>query len=231
MKRATALLIFLLMLALPTADAQFSGCKPGFCSPSATAPVVSSETWNPLDKSASVTLSVANTVATNVNTFAGVRSLGSHTTGKWYAEFFVTTMTGNIFDNDGLGLCTAATPLTAINQDPTSFWSRSTDGLMFNGNPSTTKSTGVLQGNTIGVAYDGSLNLVWMRNDVSPGSNSWVGTTAGANPATGTFGFNVSTTFGGNPVFLCMSGDNSTTDVVAIHHTFTYSPPVGYAPW
>src|SRR6516162_1052140 len=59
---------------------------------------VATTAWNPSDKGSGVTLSGSNLVATFTEvagTHEAVRSVASHSSGKFYAEFTVTTVVGN----------------------------------------------------------------------------------------------------------------------------------------
>ncbi len=185
--------------------------------------------WSDTDKTTGYVLSNSNFTASQTNTGGGVRSATSHTTGKWYVEFTVNTMTGNIFRNDGIGLCIASTPLTGLYSHPTNLFIRSTDGHVYNGNNAELAALGSLQGQVIGIAYDGDAGKTWVRSSTT--GNFWKGNGVGSagDPVTGTTGF--PSPFGGDPVFLFMGGDGGTTDIVTINDVLVYTPPAGFDPW
>jgi hypothetical protein len=214
-------------LIIPKAAGQFIGCLPAFCNVAVTpscAPI-SNNVWNASDKTVGITLSNSDKTTTAVNIGGGIRSVGSHISGNWYLELTVTTMTGNIFTNDGIGLCIASTPLGSLFANVTALFI-TVEGHIFNGNNAELGALSNLQGQIVGIAYNGGLGLTWARS--SSTSNIWRGSGAGGlgDPITGTDGY--PSPFGGNAVFAFMSGDGSTTDVVTINQVPTYAPPTGY---
>jgi hypothetical protein len=97
---------------------------------------------------------------------------------------------------------------------------------VFNGGNSELAALNTLQGQIIGIAWDGDNQLSWVRSEDT--ANVWFGTTidGSANPVTGAHGY--PSPFGGNSVFAFMGGDGGTTDVVTINQTPTYAVPSGY---
>lgn len=192
----------------------------------------STDTWNSADKTAGMILSNSDrTVTSTSGGNGGVRTIGSHSAGKYYFEILTGTFDGTIFDNDGLGIITGTQGLTTIPQGAGSFWVR-TDGLIYVGAASTTKSTNAIVSATIGFAIDLTAQRAWVRNSFN--ANDWIGTTSAPtpDPATGVDGFDVSSIFGvGVAVFPCMSGDNSSTDVATFNQTLTYAIPSGFSAW
>ncbi len=214
------------------APAQFGACLPGFCkgvAPPICGAVSSTDTWNPADKTAGMILSNGNKTVTSTNGgLGGVRTVGTHTTGKWYFELFVNTMTGNIFDSDGIGICTGAVPLASIPGNANSFWIRE-DGDMFLG-PSGLLTINALAGQTVGFAIDLDAQLLWARS--TGFGNSWTAGSYTSDPVTGLNGLDTSTVFGvGVAVYPCATGDATTTDVIDFNQTLTYAPPTGYCAW
>jgi len=184
--------------------------------------------WNPSDKSVGITLSNSNKTAAQASTvFGGVRSTTGHTTGKYYLELNVTTLSGNIFDINGIGLTTLAQSLSSIPSGA-SFWIRN-DGLMHVGGVSAGNSIDAPGGEIIGIAVDFDNQRIWARN-VRNG-NGWIGSGAGANPATTTNGIDISGVFGGVAGYLCMTTDTSTSENITINNTFTYAAPAGFSGW
>lgn len=112
-------------------------------------------TWNSADKSAQITLSGGDLIATNASasgTFSGVRSTDSHTTGKWYFE--LTLGSGNT--NAMVGFGTSGVVLTASfpggNADGQGYYQA--DGNKWTGGSGTAYGATYAAGDVIGVAID-----------------------------------------------------------------------------
>lgn len=187
------------------------------------------ETWSPTDN-VGFTLSSGNATASQTNQNGAVRTSGSHTTGKWYLELVINTMTGNIFDGDVVGLTLAGSPgsWTAA----TSFYLRN-DGLMFLGGVSVGVSVNSLHGaanNVLGFAIDRGNQTLWVRNQF--GGNTWTGPNFSlADPATNTNGIDISTVFGAAAVYSFLNADNTTTDIITINQSLTFTAPSGFLQW
>jgi hypothetical protein len=134
-----------------------------------------------------ITLSNANLTATQTAAATGnVRATAHHSSGKYYYEFLVNAVTGNM----QVGLCADALPLTeylgqssllSIGVDETSGWLGATG---------TITAPGLIVGHTYGMAIDLSgsasgLGKAWCK-DITAGGN-W-NANAGSDPVTGVGG-------------------------------------------
>lgn len=179
-------------------------------------------TWNGSDKSANVTLTGSNLIATASGASAWVRAVDRQLTGKFYWEC-TPTVWGNA--NTGVGFCpsSVATPTQAavgtcvviksgvINVDGVS--SGSTLGAR-------------LAADVISVAVDFGARLAWFR--VAAAGN-WNGS-ATANPATGAGGVAITSSGGGIPAFpLAIMGANLDAITANFGDTaFTGTVPSGF---
>lgn len=198
-------------------------------------------TWNPSDKSANVTLSGSNLIATITSgTNQGVRSTISHSTGKWYAEFkncfFSTTPSSS--SRGGVGIADSTYSLTAGpgSDNIHSAWVIQPPTVIV-GNASKIAgaiATAITTSVTIGVAVDVDNHLVWFTENGTTWNNG--GT---ANPATGVGGFSlVGTATMGPAIFLAAwlrwSLDGAPQDTATLNgggSAFTFSVPSGFSNW
>ena len=166
--------------ALPAGAGTFTLTDPG--TTKLTPPVAATTTWNPADKAAAITLSGSNLIATNnAGTDAVVRSVASHSTGKYYAEFKPT---------DGpamqIGLANSTSPLTTpgFGGDTNSVGTGNGGNIVFNG-VSVGGAWGFNGTDVLGIAVDLTAKLFWVR-DISTGQ-PW-NNSAGNSPETGVGG-------------------------------------------
>lgn len=125
-------------------------------------------TWSTTDKSASITLSGSNLVATTGGTFQGVRGVDLQTSGKYYFE--ITLTTGGSFQAIS-GLANRNASLTGVGSTPTGGVGvlGNTGNIFLNGS-STGISFGVrASGDIIGFAVDLDNKLIWCR--IAPSGN------------------------------------------------------------
>ena len=137
--------------------------------------------WNPSDKSAGITLSGGNLIATNTNNnICGVRAVDRQITGKFYWEVTYNTVT---YNGDAAGVINAAfalatIPITAPLGSPVI-------GLQQNGAMTggvTGPSFGAIAaGSVVCFALDAASGLFWARVGAAGNWNA----SATANPATG----------------------------------------------
>jgi len=141
-------------------------------------------TWNPADKSASLTLTGSNLIATAAAAFQGVRAIDRQVTGKYYFENTGTTW---ISGTASIGFSNSTTSLTVIS---------TANAITLSGGSGQIQTGGVqvatlgarANGDIIGMAIDCDARLVWFR--VAPSGN-WNGS-ATASPATGAGGLDCS---------------------------------------
>jgi len=157
-----------------------------------TAAAAATTTWDPSNKSTKITLSGGNLIATSgasAGAATAVRSVASHSTGKYYGEFTMTTKTAS--DSTCIGLVNASYAI-----DGASFIGQTANGMGYWDaneyvlNNLTTHPTGTATyttGDVISMAVDTTARLVWFRKN----GGNWIGTTSG-DPAAGTNGFDIS---------------------------------------
>jgi hypothetical protein len=169
-------------------------------------------TYNPSDKSATVTLSGGNLTATaTVATNIAVRSTVGLSTGKHYFEI-QATLSGASTSGSGEGICISSAPLTSVGVNATNALLVFRFGNIYFNGVDTTKSIGFLTfSNVVCFAIDFVNLRAWVRRD----NGNWNGDAA-ANPATNTNGIDISAVFGSNAAYVVQTfaanGDTSTAN-------------------
>jgi hypothetical protein len=153
----------------------------------ATPPTPATTAFDPASTSASLTLSNANlTAAANADNFGALtRSVNSHSTGKYYAEFTVDFwLTGGVSGNaQGVGICDSTQGIdTYMGADVHGIAYYQDGTVQFNGGVLTTIMTFAV-GNIISMAVDMGNQTIWWRVNGGNWNND-----AAANPATNTNG-------------------------------------------
>jgi hypothetical protein len=158
-------------------------------------------TWNPADKSATVTLSNGNLTAavdgvTNTG-LAGVRSTTTKASGKTYIKFTVPQSNGS---STRVGLANAAYSLvgSSLGINVNSLGYTNTGAVTVNGATIGTAAA-YTGGSVIDMVVDITGQLIWFRVDGGNWNNS-----AGANPNSGAGGFSLATLAAG-PYFGALS--------------------------
>jgi hypothetical protein len=166
---------------------------------------VANTTWNPADKSAGITLTGGNLIATG-GLSTGVRGVDRQTAGKFYFEYTMTTWAG--------ATCCGVATLAAGFSTASSLGVASVNaaGQVVCHGVSSGVSLGTrANGNIIGVAVDFTAKLIWFR--VAPAGN-W-NNNATYSPATGVGGVNISAIGGAGtsvyPYFASVTTANSVT--------------------
>jgi len=181
-------------------------------------------TWNPSDKSASITLTGSNLIATTSGS-GSLRAVDKQITGKFYWELTATTFTAS---TSGIGIASSvATPLTTNLASMTGTASVSRSGVIFVDATSTGISLGTItSGTVVGIAVDCSSRLIWFRLGAAGNWNN----SASANPATGSGGVATPGLGVGIPVFpaasLMLASDAVTANFG--DSAFTGSVPSGF---
>ena len=141
-------------------------------------------TWNPIDKSASVTLSGGNLVATCTGSSHAVRSIFSASSGKYYWECTITNLVG--YSNTGIGIANSSYDLDTFLGLLTNAWGRW---------QSTTRHDGASisyptfhTGDIISVAFDLDNGKIWWAHNGTwhDSGDPAAGTNAGYTGVTGT---------------------------------------------
>jgi hypothetical protein len=185
-------------------------------------------TWNPSDKSANITLSVGNLVATSITiSMVTARAVDSRTSGKYYWECLCNTFTSG---TSAVGMAPSTAALNAgiasggsgagtfgLNRNGAIVVSAVASGVTFGT---------ITSGSLICLAVDLSAQRVWCRLGAAGNWNNNVAN----NPATGVGG--VAITLGaalaGFPaVSLFANGDQVTANFG--DSAFTGAPPSGFA--
>ena len=150
-------------------------------------------TWSTTDKTASITLSGGNLVATATAGNQGIRSADKQITGKFYFELAFTLETGQA----NVGVASAGAALNNGNALATCAL-YANNGLVFLNNVSTGVNLGTrANGDIIGVAVDITNQLIWFR--VAPSGN-WNNNAAYAPGGSG--GISLASIFGaGIPLY------------------------------
>lgn len=157
-------------------------CGPGFFGGSGAAP--SGQTWNPADKSANITLSAGNLVATRgaaAAAYAAVRAV-SPVSGKKYWEIAITVSDAILVPGDFqiIGVMAATSTLSSYVGSDSGGWGYAIrEGALYTSGSTPISPGGLptaVQGDVIMFAVNSATNTLWI------GKN---GTWFGSNPSTG----------------------------------------------
>jgi hypothetical protein len=163
--------------------------------------MMANTTWNPADL-VNITLSGGNLIATSTAGSAGVRGIGSRSSGKYYWEYSYTFVNTNSFST---GICLATASITGASAVGIAFLSRSTGDITVSGTASGfSLGAPVAPGSVVGIAVDFTAKLLWFR--IAPSGN-WNGSGT-ANPATGTGGADI-TSISTGPLYPHMMAGTS----------------------
>lgn len=182
-------------------------------------------TWNPADKSADISLSSGNLVASRVAgsyAYRGVRATaGKDYTDDGYFEIAITAMESGGFIT--LGIATSSASLTGyVGSDAYGWGYYGADGgKKLNGGTPTAYGTNFAQGDVIGVAFKNG--KVWFAKN-----NTWNG-----DPAAGTgeaFSGITGTLLPMVGLYDAVAPLDSITGRFS-SASFSYSPPSGFSPW
>lgn len=166
-------------------------------------------TWNPSDKSATITLSGGNLLATSDGSVVdSVRSTIGKSSGKWYWEIELTTF---VVDSMAIGIRTSAESLATLCGDTTGGFGYNEFGEKRTNAVDTSYGIALAPGDIVGVAMDLDVGtLSFLVNNSSQG-----------------------VAFTGIPAatyYACYSSGFSTNEITANFGAtgFTYTPPSGY---
>lgn len=203
--------------------------------PPTGAGVAAPTTWNPADKSATVTLSGGNLVATSNGSANcdGVRGTNAHSSGKWYFEITAVVINGANLDFMYIGVADATASLAlrtglvnALGAVYRSNPSNSIGTLCANSDSTSISATAYTSGAVISVAVDVSNQLIyWAYN------GTWQNS---AVPASGTGGVGYITTAPVYPLFQDYSqssGDGMVATLNCGATAFSYTVPSGFTAW
>ena len=195
---------------------------------------MANSSWNPADKTASVTLTGSNLIATGAAANQAVRTVDKQTAGKFYWEFALTTV-GNT--GYGAGCANASAVLSTFYNVPSNGVMVYATGDIYLNNVLTGPNIGSFVSGTakLCMALDLTGNLCWARN--GPAGN-WNGSGT-ANPATGVGGMSVAAIvstglfaaagFNGSQSVTANFGDSAFTGVAPAGFTAGFPGPGGAA--
>jgi hypothetical protein len=188
-------------------------------------------TWNPADKSASITLSGGNLIAAGTSGVNSVRSVDQKTTGKFYWEITATAFANS---SSAVGVATLGWALSSGITSPTGGLASgvSRSGLIYANGSALIALGAIASGTIVCFAIDLVAGTIWIRSGAAgPWNNN-----ASFSPAAGTGGvslgasagtaFYVAATLSGDTVTL-NSGDSAFAG--AVPSTFTAGWPSAVA--
>lgn len=183
-------------------------------------------TWNSGDKSAGVTLTGSNLIATVGSAgFQGARSVYSTASGKYYWEWTYGT---NVTMSCGIGLSTLSLTAAGGANGIVGGAVANIVGSIFINSTSSSASLGSLAGSLVGIALNLDTQLIWFRKGAAGNWNN----SGTANPATGLGGFTL--TFvggGGTAAYAYMTATSASGGSVNANFgdtAFTGTPPATY---
>lgn len=142
-------------------------------------------TWSTTDKSASVTLTGGNLIATSGATQQSVRGAHPKRAGKYYFEITCNTVSNNNF---GVGIATFGQSLTpGAGTNPTNACAVYRGGGFYIDNSLGASGLNLVSGNLVCIAVDLDRGLIWARVGAAGNWNAG----ASNNPATGVGGLSV----------------------------------------
>jgi hypothetical protein len=169
-------------------------------------------TWNPSDKSPTITLTNFNLTATGTSTLGLVRSTNAYATGKYYFEVICSLASY-------VGISTAAEATTNYAGFTTGYAWQGSSGVVAHNNASAVSYTTWTAGTVIGVAYDGTNNKVFFAK-----ANVWQGS---ANPSTNTGGLAITA----STYYAVTTPQTGACSARFTPASQTYSPPTGFSAW
>ncbi len=147
--------------------------------------------WNSSDKSSGSTLDGTHLILSSTNTGVGegARSDLSHSTGKYYAEFTLTTLGFRV----SIGIGNSSWPFANRpgNADFDSCGVAESGDFYVAGGSSALITGGIAQGDTVDIAVDLTAQKFWARKNTQ-NWNTATGTVTTANVASGTGGVSFS---------------------------------------
>lgn len=198
--------------------------------------VVKPTTLNPLDKSATVTLSNNNLTATLASGFGMARSVAPRTNGKVHFEITITTHAAATTENIAFGIASltghALTIGTGADLQSVGVWPRgATTNIYLNNVTSSLGTMSGASGKVWAVEVDLDNLKIWVKNvtDATGWNNGVIGS---QNPATNTGGVSLAT-LGGAPYGIIVEMD-ATGDALTLNagtSPFLEPPSAGFGPW
>jgi hypothetical protein len=186
-----------------------------------TTPSVTTTTFDPAQKAASITLSGGNLTATQTSGgWNSVKTLSSlaKTTGDYYAEILVNSNTSN---NIMIGVCNSGASLTSFCGSDVNGWGYyGNSGQIFTGGGAFPGGSTYTNGDIIMVAFKAATGRLWFGRN-----GFWL---FSGNPAANT-GTSFTGVTGAIMVMISINSAGSVTGKFSLA-SFTYTPPTGYGP-
>lgn len=189
--------------------------------------------WNAADKTASITLSGVNLIATGTAfAFAGLRATNPKLIASAVKVYYEITANASFTDNrswDGFG--SESMTLGAVKPPGGNYGSRNEDGTLVEvtGTGGVVTAFGAINSKTTGFAIDFAAKKFWVTDD----GTTWnAGGTA--NPATGVGGATWTTGFGADLNFYIAATiiDNGAAFTLnAGNSAFAHTVPSGFSSW
>lgn len=182
-------------------------------------------TFNPSDKSSTVTLSGGNLTATYATSYGGVRSISSYTSGKKYMEWFVNVGV-NAFDS-AFGVANATADLTAVTTTGEAGYFEGDTTIFGNNGTVLTGLSTYSQLITMGMAVDFGNLKIWFRNN----GGNWNNNPSG-DPVANVGGGDISFITG--PIFAWALGNGANLASLTANFgstAYSFTPPTGYTNW
>src|SRR5262245_5715943 len=179
-------------------------------------------TWNPSDKSSSITLSGGNLVASSPGVGnIGVRSIDRVYTGKYYWEITYTTV-GSI----NAGVADISAPFNNLGGTTASI-ACSSSGQIFLNNSNVATIPALTSGSVLCIALDLDIDQMWFRTGAA---GNWNGNAAN-NPATSVGGINILVLSGAKGVYAVGGAGGASSSVLTANFggsAFTGAVPAGF---
>lgn len=187
--------------------------------------------FNPADKSANILISDGGrTISRNSGYgISGVRSLNSHSTGRFYFEAVLNQIADDII----IGLAPASLGLNGDRPGFNNFsWGMVKGGTLYSNFPSgaIVFSGAAVAGDRLGIVHDHDLKKVWVRKN----NSDWnLGGPAGPHdPETGAGGYSLPSTVSGELyVFVCITIQLDSLTFAFSEDDFVDDLPANVKPW
>lgn len=183
-------------------------------------------TWNPADKSASITLSGGNLTAAGTATAGGVRGATSQASGqKLYWEVTVGGTTPGATSRVGFAVAAQGLTTTLGSVPQGCGWNGNVGTVVIAGGAVGTAVT-YATGDVLRFALDLVNNKIWVAKNGGLWNNS-----GAANPATNTGGFAL-TSLSAGPYFICWINNSTNGSTFTMDPTgAAFGPPSGFSTW
>jgi hypothetical protein len=194
--------------------------------------LVAPTTWNPADKSAGITLSPNNLVATysSGSGVQGVRSVSSKSAGKWVYEVLLTLGSGS-YSSTGAGISTGSASFTGLGSNASGgAIAYCNNGPVYSNTSRILNNSGwILNSNQyMMAAVDMDNKKVWFT---TTGAGGVWNTTPSDNPATNTGGISIAGLSGAIYAVGVITTGTGQAFTANFKGPFQLSAPAGFLAW